>query len=356
MITERLLNQIEQGRSGKNHGYTTGSEKLDLYTDGNIKSNFVVLFSNSGSGKSSLALYSFVYKPLMESLENDNFKTVFFSLEMTAEQIMAKLLSIYLYETFHVQLSIRELLSRKKNYILSDKDFELVKSSIEWMKLVETKLIIYDKSLNASKMYSILMSILEKLGTFEECETRKIYTPKNPDLIFNVLIDHISLLRPDKGRTLKQEIDIATAYLITLRNMCKISPIIVQQANREQGGMERRKQGMINMTLNDTRDSGDPVQAAEVVISIFNPHRERLNSYRGYDISKLQSNFRSITILKSRYGEADLEIGFNFFGNVGIWKELPLPSEIYDYNKYTQLDNVEEKDNDNIIQKSKFIL
>ena len=47
---------------------------------------------------------------------------------------------------------------------------------------------------------------------------------------------------------------------------------------------------------------------------------------------------------------------FNFFGNVGIWKELPLPSEIYDYNKYTQLDNIEEKDNDNIIQKSKFIL
>ena len=44
MITERLLNQIEQGRSGKNHGYTTGSEKLDLYTDGNIKSNFVVCY------------------------------------------------------------------------------------------------------------------------------------------------------------------------------------------------------------------------------------------------------------------------------------------------------------------------
>ena len=36
--------------------------------------NFIVLFSNSGSGKSSLALYSFVYKPLMESLENDILK------------------------------------------------------------------------------------------------------------------------------------------------------------------------------------------------------------------------------------------------------------------------------------------
>lgn len=354
MITERLLNQIKQGRSGKNHGYTTGSEKLDMYTDGNVKSNFIVLFSNSGSGKTSLALYSFVYKPLMESLDKDNFKIVYFSLEMTAEQVLAKLLSIYIYETFHVQLSIRELLSRKKNYTLSDENFKLVEDSIAWMKRVESKLIIYDKTLNASKMYSILMGILEKLGTFEECETRKIYTPSNPDLIFNVLIDHISLLRPDKGRTLKQEIDIATAYLITLRNMCKISPIIIQQANREQGGMERRKQGMINMTLNDTRDSGDPVQAAEVVISIFNPHKERLNSYRGYDISKLQSNFRSITILKSRYGESDLEIGFNFFGNIGLWKELPLPSEIYNYDKYTNPDW--EDINKNINQTTNFIL
>ena len=53
MITERLLDQIKQGREGKNHGYSTGSEKLDLYTDGNVKNNFIVLFSNSGSGKSS---------------------------------------------------------------------------------------------------------------------------------------------------------------------------------------------------------------------------------------------------------------------------------------------------------------
>ena len=193
------------------------------------------------------------------------------------------------------------------------------------------------------------MKELEKIGTFEEYETRKIFNPINSELIFNVIIDHISLLRPENGRTLKQEIDITTSYLITLKNMCKISPIIIQQANRNQGSMERRKENMMNMTINDTKDSGDPVQAAEVVISIFNPNRERLKNYRGYDISELQDKFRSITILKSRWGESDIEIGFNFFGNVNIWRELPLPDEIYNYEDYKYLDKSESINSKNSI-------
>ena len=42
-----------------------------------------------------------------------------------------------------------------------------------------------------------------------------------------------------------------------------------------------------------------------------------------------------MTVLKNRYGEADVEIGVNFFGKCGIWKELPKPDEIYDYERYT---------------------
>lgn len=52
------------------------------------------------------------------------------------------------------------------------------------------------------------------------------------------------------------------------------------------------------MQLSDIKDSGSPAQDSEIIISIFNPHRERLNSHRGYDISTLGSRFRSITVLK----------------------------------------------------------
>ena len=40
--------------------------------------------------------------------------------------------------------------------------------------------------------------------------------------------------------------------------MCRISPLVIMQANRDSAGMERRKQGLNNMRLSDTKDSGGP--------------------------------------------------------------------------------------------------
>ena len=69
--------------------------------------------------------------------------------------------------------------------------------------------------------------------------------------MYLVIIDHISLVHPSPGKSLKQEIDEVSKYLLTLRNIAGISPIVIQQANREQGNIERRKQGMSGFTIND---------------------------------------------------------------------------------------------------------
>mgnify|MGYP007047919953 CR=1 FL=1 len=199
---------------------------------------------------------------------------------------------------------------------------------------MEKRLKIYDKGLNADILYSLIMKELQKFGHFEETDNHKTFVWNNSKCIFLIVLDHISLLRPNKGRTLKQEIDLASAELLTLRNIAEISPVVIQQANREQGNIERRKQGMINFSITDTRDSANPVNDSEIVISILNPFRNRLNIYKNYDISLLRDSFRSITVLKSRYGESDVEIGVNYFGKINEWRELPLPNEIYDYSKY----------------------
>ena len=335
MIAETLLKEIEEGRKGKNHGYSMGLPKLESIVDGVIQNTYSLVFSPSGTGKSSLALYAYIYRPLMEHLDDDNFKVFYASLEMSADLLFAKLLGMYIFETYGVELSPKELLSRRKDFVLSDEQFNIVKESMDWLKKIEEKVIIYDKGMNAETLYSLLMKDLQTMGTFTESENRKIYTPNNPNLVYLVVIDHISLLRPNKGRSLKEEIDLVSSYLVTLRNICKISPLVIMQANRDSAGMERRKQGLNNMRLSDTKDSGGPVQDAEIVISIFSPHRERLANYNKYNISILQDKFRAITVLKNRYGEADVEVGVNFFGRCGIWKELPRPDEIYDYERYT---------------------
>lgn len=335
MIAQSLLKEIDRGREGKNHGFRMGLEKLESIIDGVTKATSTLLFSTTGSGKSSLALYAYVYRPMCDHLEDGNFKVSYYSLEMSADMIFGKLLSMYMFEKYGIDVSIKELLSRKKDYILPDEIYEAVLESMEWLKKVEKVLTIYDKTCNADVIYASLMAELEKEGKFEELKNRKIYIPNNPDLIHLVVIDHISLLQPKPPRKLKEEIDLTSAYLVTLRNMCGISPLVIMQANRESGSMDRRKFGLNNLRIDDTKDSGNVAQDSEVIISIFNPHREKLNSYNNYDISILEDKFRSITVLKNRYGDSDVEVGCNFFGHNGMWRELPKANQIFDFTKYT---------------------
>ena len=191
-----------------------------------------------------------------------------------------------------------------------------------WIEKISSKLEIYDKSVNAAKVYAILKTRLEEMGKFVETETRWIYIPHNPKLIYNIVIDHIGLVRPSQGNNLKQEIDTLSSYLVTLREKCGISPVVIQQANREQGNIERFKQGKSAFTINDAKDSGNTVQDCNVMIALYNPNRDGLKTYKKYNIEQLGNSFRSLMVLKNRFGDCDVEVGMNFFGGINTFHEL----------------------------------
>ncbi len=351
MISDSLIEQINKGREGCNQGYSMGLSKLESIIDGVTQQNYTLLFGPSGCAKTTLALFSYIYNPAKEHLTDGKFRVIYYSLEMSAEMIFAKLLSMYIFEKYGVEISVKELLSRKRNYSLSDEYYYYVEKCIPWLHELENIITIFDKGLDADILYSSLLSEMGKYGTFKEEGNRKIYIPNDPDVVTLVVIDHLSLVRPKNGRTLKQEMDLISSYLVTLRNRCKISPLVIMQANRESSSMDRRREGLSNLTINDTKDSGAPAQDSEIIVSIFNPFREKLSSYRGYDIKQLESNFRVITVLKNRYGEADVEDCCAFYGKIGFFAELPRPDNIYDYGKYQNsdwlinLDNYREEDN-----------
>lgn len=334
-LEEQILNEIDRGRAGFNHGITMGMPKLESIMDGNTRETYTLIMSNSGSGKTSFALYSYVYKPLVAHLNDNDYKCLFISLEMNEISLYIKLLSIYIFETYGIQLSYKEILSRKREYILSDEHYELVKACIPWVTKVKKHLEIYDKKASAKTVYAILKQRLEKMGKFVETETRQIYIPNNQNLVYNVVIDHIALITPSDGRKLKEEIDLLSAYLVTLREKCKISPVVIQQANREQGNIERFKAGKSAFSINDAKDTGNTVQDCNVMIAIYNPYRDGLKTYRKYNIEVLQGAFRSIMVLKNRFGDCDAEVGCNFFGGINYFSELKKPDEIYDYEQYT---------------------
>ena len=349
-ITESLFKEIELGREGRAQGYSMGLPKVESVIDGLTHRTMTVLASGTGQGKSSYIMYAYLYRPLMEHLDDDNFYVTYFSLEMPATVVFGKLLSTYIFEKYHKSLSISEILSRKKGYILNDENYHIIEDCKQWLNKIETKIHIYDKSLNADKLYAILMQKLEQFGDFEETENRKIYKPHNPDLLYEVIIDHVGILKPSGGRNKKGEIDTCVAYLITLRNMCGISPTLIQQINREQSNIERFKAGRTGIQLSDLKETGDTTDAAEVVIALYGPNRDKLNTYRGYDVKKLGDRIRVLQILKTRFGGSDVEIALNYLGEVNEWKELPLPNDIYDYNKYLTPDYIIKQEDEKEIK------
>ncbi len=336
-----LFSEIERGRAGKNQGFGMGLPKLEGVIDGVCASTYTLIFAGTGNGKSSFALYSYVYRPLMEHLDDGKFKCTYFSLEMSAKTILARLLCLYIFDTYGICLSPKEIFSRRKNYVLCDEYYNLIKECRPWLEKVRKAVKIYDKTCNASYLYKKLIAELRTTGKLEVVNAGEdveiLYEAFDPELIHNVVIDHIGLV---KAKDLKAEIDAVSRILVMLRNACGISPVVIMQINRASGDMERRKQGLNNLTLNDVKDSGNPTQDCEVAISIFNPHREKLSSYAGYDIKKLEDNFRVITVQKARDGQSSVEIGVNFFGKMGYWHELPKSNEINDYGKYTNPDYI----------------
>jgi len=136
--------------------------------------------------------------------------------------------------------------------------------------------------------------------------------------------------------------DLASSYMVTLKRKFRISFFVLMQQNRESSSMDRRKADLSEPGLNDTKDSGSPVQDADVVLQIFYPAREKLTSYRDYKIlgeNGMRDTFRSIIISKNRYGIANQVIGCGFYGQVGWFKELPPGREIVDFRCYMDIAN-----------------
>lgn len=331
MIVESLISAIDRGREGKSQGYSIGLPKLEQVIDGVCKGTYILIGAESGVGKSSFMLYSMIYKPIMDHLEDNKFKISLFSLEMNSEMILAKLLSTYIFEHFNKRLSLKQLLSVQKGFILNDECYEIVKQCIPWMKKIESILTVYDKAVSANGIYSALLKELEKEGTFTETDKRKIYHPNDPDLVHIVVIDHLARVFASQGNTLKQEMDLTSKYLYSLKNRCGITPIVIQQLNRGIQGMDRRREGLVIPLSSDFKDSNSSVEDAEIILAIFSPNKAKLNSYKGYDIKQLGDKFRSICVLKSRYGEADVEDFIYYDGKCNKWIEMPKASEINDY-------------------------
>lgn len=355
---EEFFDLVNRGRKGQNIGLSIGSPKLETYMDGFLPGTSYLVGGESGTGKTTYALWSFVYQPLIHFLKGEQIERdpyyIMFSLEMTQPQIYAKLVSMYVFDTFGIELRFKEIFSRGKDCILSDELYDILVQCSNFLDILDERLIFFEGTLTPQSFEETINKEILRFGTFEGNK----FIPFNPNQVVGLLIDHLSLI-PGK----KDAIDNISRATVTVRNDTKIiSPILISQFNRDNSNIERLKNNLQEPTKNDFKDSGAPYEDANIVLALYSPHSHKLTTYRKYNIKILEQCLISITLLKSRFGTSDIVVPFNFFGNCSHYIEMPKPDEIYDYEKYTnpnyllednssiaeqKLDNITELDNSN---------
>jgi replicative DNA helicase len=113
---------------------------------------------------------------------------------------------------------------------------------------------------------------------------------------------------------------------------------VVSQFNRSISNPSRIKNGDVEPQLEDFADSSSTQNDADVVMALFDPMRYKVADPSGYNLDKLKDEygakyFRSLRVIKNSYGSDDLRVGLAFYGELGIFKELPknkdMTEEVY---------------------------
>lgn len=331
-MIDSFLEEVKRGREGKNQGYSIGLPKLEGMMDGLTRATITLIFGATGTGKTSSMLYSYVYRPAMDHLEDGKFEVLMFALEMGEVMLKAKLLSIYLKETYNYTLTAKEILGRKKGRRLSDNEYQMIVDSMPWMNKLMRIIHIVEKKVSAKGAYADILKFLEKNGTFTDKENHTGYVPNDPEKTLLTVTDHLGLLRVSAGNNKKGEIDDYSSMQVSIRNRTGMSFVNLMQVNRASSDMNRKKLGYNEPILEDIKESGNPSEDSDVVLGLYSPIKDHLANYRDYDIKKLDDHCKSIICLKNRYGESDKADVCYFDGATGIFKELPKPEEINDYD------------------------
>lgn len=277
-----LWSLIENGKSGRNIGIKTGLDKLDNVIGGIQSSRYMVIGAQSSAGKTSLYLF-IMYNILKNITENKPVYFLIYSLEISADVLLAKLMALYCAEEFGIYLTINNIFSFESP--LSDRAFQCLQQAKVWIEDKMKYIEIFDQGLNAKALYNKTLNFAKKHGTFETADDDlKYYIPNNKNQLILGVIDHLNLSQPQPGNTLKQEIDLISSYMVTLKKKLRMSWIALMQQNRDSTSMDRRKADLFEPGLNDLKDSSNPGQDADIVLQMFYPFREKLNTYRGFPI------------------------------------------------------------------------
>jgi len=287
-IIEDLMTKLNQ--ANQLSGTPSGFFGLDSYTNGFQKSELIILAGRPSVGKTAFGL-----NIALNALKKTRLPIIFFSLEMSAQQLMYRFLSM---ETRLDQMKFR-------TGLLSAEDWK--KIDLVMRILGKIPIHIYDTpNLSSADIRRVLRSF-----------------SKTYPQIGLVIIDYLQLMNEPSSTTFNraQEISLITRELKTIAREFTVPVVALSQLSRTIDSRMDPKP-----MLSDLRDSGSIEQDADLVLMLYkNKQKPIQNLTPGSTVIEL-------SIAKQRNGPiGDIQLLFNKY-----------ITKFEDYNMNTEFEDFDE--------------
>ena len=264
-------------------GIPTGFSKLDEITSGLNRSDLVLIGARPAMGKTSFALN------IARNVGMTGKKVIFFSLEMSNEQLAARVLS--------TEARVESNKLRSGNI-----------SNDEWVRLAEAT----DRLTRCNLYFDDTSTI-----TVPDIKS-KIKRTKDVDCI---IIDYLGLMQSaTKKENRVQEITEITRSLKMLAKDLKIPVVCCAQLSR---GPEKNGKSSNRPMLSDLRDSGSIEQDADIVMMLY---REGYYKNGAQNADEIDMTKADVDVAKNRHGPTD-RIQLHWDGQFTLFSTLEYRDE-----------------------------
>lgn len=342
---ERIELSKQRVESGLLNCIPSPFERYSEYWPGIERAKYYGVTASPKVGKTQITDFLFMYHPIQYIIKNQtniDIEILYYSIEMSKYQKSLQAISYFLYDTFGIGISPIELRSVKS--ALNKDVIEKIKQLEPILSVFFDKVKFNDYTRNRYGIWRDIFDYAQKNGEiiYEEkiFDDKKVniisgYKPHNPDKITIIIIDHVSLLTPEKGDKLHDSIGkLSSEDLIRARNLFGFTPVIVQQQAANQESLENRKADALMPSLAGLADNKLTARDWDVGFGLFSPARHGFTNFKGYDIAKFKDRFRSLEILVNREGGGNELCPLYFRGECSYFQELPKPhsEELKNFN------------------------
>lgn len=359
MNFNEILGEIEQNRINHQDGYYncipfTGMERLERFIPGIEQDTYYLLTASSGVGKSKLARYLFIHNPYKYLKENPDTDIIvdikYFSLEESKKKVVLSEISRYMFTTYGISLSVKQLQSRGRYNTFDSDTLDKIRLAEDYVNDFLNTIDVIDSIRNPTGIYKYVRDFALTIGKYydvndvpltpEEHQQVKMgqgeaykkvsyYKKNHPRHYVIILTDHISLLQPEEGETLWQTMSkYSSKYCLHFRDKFGFIPVNVQQQASAKEAVEYNYRGKsidekLEPSLDGLGDNKTTQRDANVVLGLFAPERYSIEKHNGYDMFAFKDRYRSMTILKDRDGISNKKLPLFFNGAADFFKELP---------------------------------